>query len=188
VLGCETWCIPVLFLNSALLLGQAYMLAGRTGDAQSLLERATEQVGVVGNPVYQVGGALALGEAQLVAGHPDRAHALASEGLALSQAQGARGGEARTWWLLGEIAAQADPPEVEPAESHYRQALALADKLGMRPLAAHCHLGLGTLYQKVGREEPARAELATAIEMYRAMDMTSWLAKAEAALAKGEPP
>jgi hypothetical protein len=61
--------------------------------------------------------------------------------------------------------------------------LLLAEELGMRLLAAHCHLGLGTLYQKVGRTEEAQAELTTAAEMYRAMEMTFWLAKAEAALA-----
>ena len=52
----------------------------------------------------------------------------------------------------------------------------------MRPLVAHCHLGLGTLYAKPGQREQARAELSTAIEMYRAMDMTFWLPQAEVAL------
>jgi hypothetical protein len=40
---------------------------------------------------------------------------------------------------------------VEAAETDYRQALVLAEELGMRPLLAHCHLGLGTVYTKVGR-------------------------------------
>jgi len=52
----------------------------------------------------------------------------------------------------------------------------------MRPLVAHCHLGLGTLHHKIGRWEQARAELEMAVDMYRAMDMTFWLARAEAAL------
>ena len=56
----------------------------------------------------------------------------------------------------------------------------------MRPLQAHCHRGLGTLYAKTGQQEQARAELSTAIEMYRAMDMTFWLPQAEAALAQVE--
>jgi Flp pilus assembly protein TadD len=56
----------------------------------------------------------------------------------------------------------------------------------MRPLAAHCHLGLGTLYAKIGRLEHARAELSTAIDLYRAMEMTFWLPQAEAALARVE--
>ena len=68
----------------------------------------------------------------------------------------------------------------------YQQALTLADELGMRPLQAHCHLGLGTLYAKVEQEEQARAELSTAIALYRTMEMTFWLPQAEAALAQVE--
>ena len=56
----------------------------------------------------------------------------------------------------------------------------------MRPLQAHCHRGLGTLYATIGQQEQARAELSTAIELYRAMDMTFWLPQAEAALAQVE--
>jgi uncharacterized protein HemY len=67
---------------------------------------------------------------------------------------------------------------------YYRQALTLAEVLGMRPLKAHCHLGLGTLYIKTDQREQARAELSTAIALYRSMDMTFWLPQAEAALAQ----
>jgi hypothetical protein len=75
---------------------------------------------------------------------------------------------------------------VEPAAGHYRQALVLAEELGMRPLQAHCHLGLGTLYAATGQREQARAELSTAIALYRAMEMTFWLPQTEAALAQVE--
>jgi Flp pilus assembly protein TadD len=70
-----------------------------------------------------------------------------------------------------------------PAAGHCRQALALAEELGMRPLQAHYHRGLGTLYAKLGRREPARAELSSALALYRAMDMTFWLPQTEAVLA-----
>jgi hypothetical protein len=56
----------------------------------------------------------------------------------------------------------------------------------MRPLQAHCHRGLGTLSAKIGRRELARAELSTAIEMYRTMEMTFWLPQADAALVEVE--
>src|SRR5438094_4067692 len=88
--------------------------------------------------------------------------------------------EADAFHLTGDLAAQREPAS-EEAMAHYRQALALAEDLGMRPLVAHCHLGLGTLYRKVSRDEQAQVELATAAEMYRAMDMPYWLEKAEAA-------
>jgi hypothetical protein len=105
--------------------------------------------------------------------------------LEVTQSQRERGREAWTLRLLGEIAAQADPPEFERADSYYCEALALADELGMRPLVAHCRLGLGRLHQKIGRDAEAQAELATATEMYRAMEMPFWLEQAEAALATG---
>jgi hypothetical protein len=87
---------------------------------------------------------------------------------------------------LGAIAMQREPPEHESATMHYRQALALAEELGMRPLQAHYHCGLGTLYAATGQQEQAPAELATAIAPYRAMDMAFWLPQAEAVLAQVE--
>jgi hypothetical protein len=78
------------------------------------------------------------------------------------------------------------PPDVEQAEAHYQQAMVLAEALGMRPLQAHCHLGLGTLSTKIGRTEQARAELAAAIMLYRAMEMGFWLPQAEATRAQVE--
>jgi hypothetical protein len=78
----------------------------------------------------------------------------------------------------------ASPPDVAQAEAHYRQALTLAEELSMRPLQAHCHLSLGTLYTKVDRREQTRIELSAAIALYRAMDMTFWLPQAEVALAQ----
>jgi len=71
-------------------------------------------------------------------------------------------------------------------EVHYQQALALAEALGMRPLLAHCHRGLETLYATLGRGDTARTALAAASALYRAMDMLFWLPEAEALLAQVE--
>jgi hypothetical protein len=60
--------------------------------------------------------------------------------------------------------------------------MALAEALGIRPLQAHCHLGLGILYAKLCQQEPARTALSAAITLYCAMDMTFWLPQTEAAL------
>jgi tetratricopeptide (TPR) repeat protein len=92
--------------------------------------------------------------------------------------------EAYALWLLGEIAAHRTPPDIDQAAAHYHQALALAEELGMRPLQAHCHRGLGRLYAATGQWELARAELSTAIAMYQSMDMTFWLPQTEEALAQ----
>ena len=125
-------------------------------------------------------------EASLLAGRMEEALQLAERALNLSRDHQERGHEAWALRLLGEIAAHQDPPEIEPAKNHYRQALALAEELGMRPLQAHCHRGLGMLYAATGQQEQARTALSTAIEMYQSMDMTFWLPQAEAALAQVE--
>ena len=116
----------------------------------------------------------------------EEAHALAERALALARTHQRRGDQAYALRLLGDVAARREPPESASAETHYRQALALAEELGMRPLQAHCHLGLGTLYVQTGRPELARAALTVAIALYRAMDMTFWLPQTEAVLAQME--
>jgi tetratricopeptide (TPR) repeat protein len=163
----------------------AYALAGRIADAVPLLTRAMAQATAMTRGNSRRLGRL-LGELQLLAGCLDEAHALVERSLALTRAHQERGNETYALYLLGDIAARSEPPEVELAEDHYRQALALADELGMRPLQAHCHLGLGTLHTKIGRTEQARTALITAIELYKAMDMTFWLPQAEATLAQVE--
>jgi tetratricopeptide (TPR) repeat protein len=135
---------------------------------------------------YQALCSLHLGEAQMLSGRLEEAHALAERALAHAREHQERGNQAYALRLLGEIAARREPPEIEQAEAYCQQALALADELAMRPLQAHCHLGLGTLYAKTGQRDQARAELSTAIELYRAMDMIFWLPQAEAARAQVE--
>jgi len=128
----------------------------------------------------------ALGEAHLHASRLEEASTLAARALELARTYQERGQEAYALHLLGDIATHCDPTEVEEADASYRQALALADELGMRPLQAHCHRGLSMLYAATGQREQARAELSAAIDLYRAMDMTFWLPQAEAALAQVE--
>jgi len=177
---CRVWDIRVFAPAIASALGMSYTLAGRALEGLPLLEQNAS----AGNVHQQAISSIWLSEAYLVAGRVDDAMRLAQQALALSQAHRYRGHEAWALRLIGKIAAQREPPEDEPAESSYRQALVLAEELGMRPLGAHCHLGLGTLYAKTGQREQARAALSTAIEMYRAMAMTFWLPQADAVLAQ----
>src|SRR6266852_4783227 len=122
----------------------------------------------------------------MLAGRLEEAQTLAEQALTLARVHQERSNQAYALRLLGDIAVHRDPPETEPAEAHYRQALTLAEELGMRPLQAHCHRGLGTLYATIGQQEQARTELSAAIVLYRAMDMTFLLPQTEAALAQVE--
>jgi len=87
-------------------------------------------------------------------------------------------------YQLGVVYAHAGPPNAAQAEAHYQQALSLAEALGMRPLQAHCHHGLGMLYAATSQREQASAALSAAIALYRAMEMTFWLPQAKTALAQ----
>jgi Tetratricopeptide repeat len=78
------------------------------------------------------------------------------------------------------LAIHPDRFDAERGETHYRDALALAEPRGMRPLTAHCHLGLGKLYRRTGKQDQAREHITTATTMYRDMDMGFWLEQAEA--------
>ena len=167
-------------------MGAAYALSGRIADAMPLLTQALEQETALGRADTQARCRLSLGEVHLLAGRLDEAHTLAERALVLAYERPERGHQAYALHLLGEIAARCEPPEGALAEAHYRQALSLAGELGMRPLVAHCHRGLGTLYAKINQREQATAELSSAIELYKAMDMTFWLPDAEAALAQVE--
>ena len=77
------------------------------------------------------------------------------------------------------IASQRERPEFDHAEGHYREAMRLGVALGMRPLQAHCHLGLGKLYRRTGKRDQAQEHLTTATAMYREMGMRFWLAQSE---------
>jgi len=117
-----------------------------------------------------------------VAGRIDEATSHAREALALTRRLGARGSEAHALHLLGDIATHPNRFDAESGEAYYRETLALAEPRGMRPLVAHCPLGLGKLYQRTGHREKAREHLTAATTMYREMDMRFWVEQAEAEL------
>jgi tetratricopeptide (TPR) repeat protein len=167
-------------------LGYASALQGRLAEGRALLEEGISESirtgGLLGH-AYRVAW---LSEVCRLAGRGEEAWQHARQALDLARQQKTRGWEAHARHQLGVVQAHAAPPDVAQAEAHYQQALALAEELGMRPLVAHCHHGLGRLYSQTGRGAQARAALATAIDLYRAMDMTFWLPQAEAALAQVE--
>ena len=160
-------------------MGSASALAGRLAEGRALLE-GRRSGGLNGQSRYVA----QLSAVCLLAGRIDEACQYAGQALALARQYGERGNEALALYQLGAVHAQADPPEVVQSEARYREALTLAEALGMRPLQAHCHHGLGTLYAAAGRREQARAELSAAMTLYCAMDMTFWLSQVETALAQ----
>jgi DNA-binding NtrC family response regulator/tetratricopeptide (TPR) repeat protein len=143
------------------LFGHVYALGGRVAEGIALLEEAQADFAKVGMRVYDVLVAVHLGEAYLGAGRLADAQATAERALALADARQQRGHRAYALRLLAEVTA---------ADDRYREALDEARALGMRPLEARCHLGLGMLGRRAGGPE-AGDHLARAAALFQDLGM-----------------
>ncbi len=174
----RTWGIVGWLEATKGVLGAAYAMSGRHDEAFRLLQEALELGKQVVGQVHS-SRPRQLGQVYLLAGHPAEASERARQALDLSRHRKLRSSEASALQLLGQAASHRDRFQPGEAEEYYRQALALAGKLGMRPLIAQCHLDLGQLYRRTGKRQQAQEHLMTATAMFREMDMTYWLEKAE---------
>ena len=180
---CRTREMPLLLHDFAWALGVAHHGTGRRAEGVALMEDAARGV-AERNRRWSgwAGYAAALGGAYLLDGRLADATRIAQEGLAAARQLGEREVEGRLLRLLGDIAAHPDRVKVDTAEEHYRQALDLAETLGLRPLVAHCHLGLGAVYRRAGSRQEAREHLTTAETLFGEMEMRYWVTQAEAEL------
>jgi tetratricopeptide (TPR) repeat protein len=171
----------VLGLSSAV-ASSAWILAqlGETSEALARLREAKElleDASAKGSFNFQRYAYHSLGRACLLLGRPDEARDMGNRALEYSPSH--PGSAAHAQHLLGDIATHRERFDADNGEAHYRGALALAEPRGMRPLVAHCHRGLGTLYRRTGKPQQAQEHLTTATTMYREMGMTYWLERAE---------
>jgi class 3 adenylate cyclase/tetratricopeptide (TPR) repeat protein len=179
---CRVWDkqLQLWFLGVAPSLGYAYALLGRSGDAIPLLEQAVERAAAM-NMMFAHSLRMAwLAHAYLLAGRVTEARHRSQEALALAHRHRERGHEVWIHQIIGEIAANADPADMVAAEHAYREGIAIANELGMRPRVAVGHLGLGRLYRRADKKAPARQHLGEAVQLLRAMQMPLWLEEAEA--------
>jgi tetratricopeptide (TPR) repeat protein len=173
----------VAFLLPAAVASSAWALA-QCGEASEALNRLREGEQLLEDRAarglfgYHGWAYHSLGRAALLLGRLDEARRLADR--AVESSPGHHGFAAHARHLLGDIASHPDQFDAESGEARYREALTLAEPRGMRPLVAHCHLGLSQLYRRTGRRQEAQEHLTTATTMYREMDMRFWLEQAEA--------
>ncbi len=155
-------------------LGETSHALNDLQEGEELIERrATGLIQLYGGDYH------ALGRASLLLGRLHDARRLGDRAVEFSP--GHPGVVARAHHLLGDVATHPERFDAPRGEAHYRQALALAEPHSMRPLVAHCHLGLGNLHGRIGKREQALEHLVTAAAMYRDMGMHFWLEQAEAA-------
>ena len=172
---CRVWDLPQNLLRVAVVLGNALAATGRVGEAMPLLELTNERARSSRIRVQ-------LAQGYLLVGKLEEATSIANQVLESSQTQGYRGHTAVSLYVLAESLLHGDVSDMAKAEDHYDHAMALANELRMRPLVAHCHVGLGKLYRRTGDYEKAKTHLANGVAMMREMEMGLWLEKAEAEL------
>ena len=170
-----------LFPNAATFLGHAYTRCGRISDGIALLEEAVEQSATIRYMASHPRGAAHLAEGYLLAGRLCDAMQAGRRALELSRSNRQRGFEAEALRILGDVKTAHDAPD-DTGLTFFHEALALARDLGMRPLEAHCYLGLGRLLRRTRDLATARV-LARARAMFEEMGMGFWLKQAEAELA-----
>jgi class 3 adenylate cyclase len=183
---CQHWSIGVQAPIVMALLGHVYAWSERVEEGVSLLQQAVTDYKALGTEHHLSISIVQLGDAYLLAARVEDARACADRAVTVASRRGERGFEAWAFRLLGDIALHKDSYDGIEAEAHYRAAMALASELGMRPLAAHCHLGLGKLYRRSGKSELAHEHLGTAAAMYREMNMRFWLESMQAETVEGE--
>jgi tetratricopeptide (TPR) repeat protein len=171
--------LPHAVASSAWVLaqvGEANEALTRLREGEELLERQAAR-GIVDQHGADYHS---LGLAGLLLGRLDEARSMGDRAVKYSPSHPGFAANARH--LLGDIATHPDRFDAESGEGHYKAALALAEPRGMRPLVAHCHLGLGRLSWRTGKRQEAQGHLGIATTMYREMNMPYWLEPAEAEL------
>jgi class 3 adenylate cyclase/tetratricopeptide (TPR) repeat protein len=179
---CKVANIPLLFPFVASPLGACYIGLGRLEEALPLLEQAVDHASAMRRMVEYSQWTFWLSQALLLDGNLDRAVEVAERALEFALKYQERGHQAWTLRLLGDICVERGDGAFEQAESYYKQSMALARELGMRPLQARCHLAHGILHGLVGHRDEARTAFSASIELARAMEMRFWSERVEIAL------
>ena len=154
-------------------IGDASKALSRVREAEEHLERQ-EAMGIFAHRGWSYH---AVGRACLLLGRLDEAERFVDRSVESSRKQ--PGLTAYAQCLAGDLANHPDRFDAERGVASYQQALALAERLRMRPVAAHSHFGLGRMFLRSGRSEHAREHLDNATSMFRDMDVGVWLEQAE---------
>src|SRR5262249_51930943 len=169
---CHSANVPVYLPYVASRLGAAYANSGRIAEAIPYLEQGVENSTAAGRVAFLSLSTAWLSEGYFLCGRLEEASAVADRALDLSKKHKERGRQGWALKLLGDIAWHRKPPDIEAAKMHYREAFSLSRELDMRPLQAHCHVGLGRIWGVRGLPDQAHAEFSAAVALYRSTGMT----------------
>ena len=146
----------------------AYARCGRTAEAIAILDHARQP------SVYRKGATytwfylfLAAGDAYLSAGRLEDARAYADRAEALARRNSEQAHLAAALKLRGDVMAATDCNAHDAVTETYREAIALAEPRGMRPLLARIQFSLGAFLAGRGFSSEAARHIAVAAELCR---------------------
>jgi len=170
---CQELGVRVAMPYIAASLASVYTGLGQPQDALKLLEQAMLDLDSMGMRGLKSMCSVFLAEACIASGDPRAGREYAERALEFARTRNEKGWEAWSLKVLGDaLSPSADG--IEPALTAYRASIGIAGALGMRPVLAHCHSGLGRVYERYGRGDEARSSKAEAEAVYRELGMVSW--------------
>ena len=178
----QEWYLAALIPAVMGSLGYAKIMSGQITDGLSMLQEATKSAEESGRLALHSLLLVYLGDALVAAKRIEDARSIAERVLALCRERGERGVEAMAHQLMGEVFSHLDSSQLDPSETHYRNALKLADELGMQPLKARCNFGIAEVHRLGGDLSKAKEKLTIAIDLFRDLEMHSWHRRSEARL------
>ncbi|HSR10898.1 MAG TPA: hypothetical protein VLS90_05600, partial [Thermodesulfobacteriota bacterium] len=180
----RTWKIPTWYPWAAASFGYTLALTGSVSEGIQYLEEAIGRALSIPFLINHSLWVAWLSEARLLAGDFEEAAGIADQALKLCTDRSERGHMAWVLRILGEIFREGRRTRFDEAEDSYRRSMALGQEMGMSPLVAHCHMGLGKLYSQKGERRRLQEHFTEAATLFRKMDMGFWAVEAERWLAK----
>ena len=168
-------------------LGSGYYFLGDHGAAKAYAEKGLEiqRRSGMATLVAMINYFLAL--IRSAAGDLEGGMESAREVLKLAREFGARVYEPWALVVLGRIAGEADPAQVEVAEGYIRQGIAMSEEMKTKPVSSQGYLFLGEIFEIAGRREESLDSLRKAYEMCKEMGVgpqSYWLTRTREALTR----
>jgi len=161
-------------------LGYVYARLDRLAHGIPLLEESLKGEASVSAMGLGVAVRLSrLAEGYLLSGRSDEALEKAQAAVDAARTHKERANEAVALRVLAEVLARRKPSDLNDAAAAYAASASFAEVVGMRPLVAHCRLGLGRLQRRAGDAQKAEEHLEMASAIYREMAMSYWLGQAD---------
>ena len=175
---CETKGLLTWLPGASSTLGWALAAADRVQEGLPYLEQGPSVLAAVGVNTHLALMYARWAEGLLLAGRLAEAGDIAQRAINTAVACGEQGHEVEGCYVLAGVLAAGDRPDFETATARFEEARSRARELGMRPLLARCHLGLGQLRRRQGDEAGGRAQIALAVQLFRETGMRLWLKRA----------